>query len=907
MSNKRLYPSGAEKRSRTENKRKAALIHVCPLSAYGFGSKGKGQVEDESEDEFDGNHDNANAIHINENNCSEHKDAEPVLRSYDNDTYHIDLQSDSYAETSHGDNASYANATPEEILYSPDPADWIVSEGLIKFFVVKGHLPQNSDINPETIQLTGQLFGDKMRFLPMSIFKRKMINGETVNRLWLVFSPKTLDVYCGVCKLFSESQDQFSTGYKDWKNVTTRILSHESSKDHKNALLAWSHTLRRQDIDIKWDEEVTQELSYWKTLLERIVKVIVFLAERGLPFRGKDECIGSEQNGNYLGIIELLSEYDCFLAKHIEKYKCVGRGKVSYLSSTICDEFIEVIGKTVLDKIVRKILYSKYFGIIVDSTPDLQHVDQLTFIIRHVNPLTFQVDERFLQFIPITSHKGEDLTSTILQFLAECGLSVANIRSQSYDNAANMSGQYMGVQSRIKAVNPLAEYVPCSAHSLNLVGNTAASCCTNAISFFGIVQKLYNFLSSSTHRWKVFNQTLRSETEAAEASHTTVKLLVAKTLCETRWSARHDAVKALKVNYVGVINTLIALRNDEKQNKDTHSEADNLIKKLSQAENVLLCHLWCDILERTNKVNNVLQTSGLLLTAVVDNMASLIEYINIIREEFNQYEEKALHTVNAISINSPQSVQSPSNHNDSEIAPEIKELSYRGLLKRSVKRKKPFPEGAASGDKTTVTEHSFSPQDEFKIQTFLPICDSLLTELNKRIAVYRLLNNDFSFLFEYKTTFKQKSKAAMNLVNKYPMDLEPDFVNEIVHFHAHVKTSLQRKLQPATGNETDVQSQLHNVTATDIVHFMTEATAAQCFPNVAIALRIYLCIPCSVAEGERSFSKLSRIKSEKRSTMGQERLNALSLLSIEHELAREVDFGEVIEQFSNSKARKVII
>jgi len=42
-----------------------------------------------------------------------------------------------------------------------------------------------------------------------------------------------------------------------------------------------------------------------------------------------------------------------------------------------------------------------------------------------------------------------------------------------------------------------------------------------------------------------------------------------------------------------------------------------------------------------------------------------------------------------------------------------------------------------------------------------------------------------------------------------------------------------------------------------------------------------LTIPVSVASAERSFSKLKLIKSNLRSTMSQQRLNRLALLSIE--------------------------
>jgi hypothetical protein len=50
------------------------------------------------------------------------------------------------------------------------------------------------------------------------------------------------------------------------------------------------------------------------------------------------------------------------------------------------------------------------------------------------------------------------------------------------------------------------------------------------------------------------------------------------------------------------------------------------------------------------------------------------------------------------------------------------------------------------------------------------------------------------------------------------------------------------------------------------------------FPNVGIALRIYLTLPINNCQGERSFSTLSRVKNHLQSTMRQPRLNSLALL-----------------------------
>ena len=41
--------------------------------------------------------------------------------------------------------------------------------------------------------------------------------------------------------------------------------------------------------------------------------------------------------------------------------------------------------------------------------------------------------------------------------------------------------------------------------------------------------------------------------------------------------------------------------------------------------------------------------------------------------------------------------------------------------------------------------------------------------------------------------------------------------------------------------------------------------------------------------------------------MGQERLNNLAILSIEHEVARDLNYTDVIDSFAAAKARKVVL
>lgn len=93
----------------------------------------------------------------------------------------------------------------------------------------------------------------------------------------------------------------------------------------------------------------------------------------------------------------------------------------------------------------------------------------------------------------------------------------------------------------------------------------------------------------------------------------------------------------------------------------------------------------------------------------------------------------------------------------------------------------------------------------------------------------------------------------------------------------------------------------------DVLNFIIKNNLRDNFPNVSICLRILLTIPASVASGERSFSKLKLIKNFLRSTMTQERLGSLGILSIEYDVVQTLNFDDLIDEFSKQKVRKVTI
>lgn len=92
----------------------------------------------------------------------------------------------------------------------------------------------------------------------------------------------------------------------------------------------------------------------------------------------------------------------------------------------------------------------------------------------------------------------------------------------------------------------------------------------------------------------------------------------------------------------------------------------------------------------------------------------------------------------------------------------------------------------------------------------------------------------------------------------------------------------------------------------EILSFINDNKLQDNLPNLWVALRIMMTIPVTTASCERSFSKLKLIKTYLWSTMTEERLNNLVIISIENDVVSKLNVNEAIRTLADLKSSKKI-
>lgn len=198
----------------------------------------------------------------------------------------------------------------------------------------------------------------------------------------------------------------------------------------------------------------------------------------------------------------------------------------------------------------------------------------------------------------------------------------------------------------------------------------------------------------------------------------------------------------------------IAFMKTNKKKGDTRLEAKSLAEKMEQLEFSLMLELWSEVLQRFQDTSKSLQEENITLSTCANLYESLQQYLSQVRDQFNEFEKKAMNCLPG--------------------------TEYRQHAKRQSIRKKQPDDGSAP-------EHDFSPREKFRVTAFLPIVDALCTNLERRAGVYKSVATDFEFVTQLDMPKHERDICVKKLVKVYSDDLDDNLASELAQFHEYVK------------------------------------------------------------------------------------------------------------------------
>lgn len=223
----------------------------------------------------------------------------------------------------------------------------------------------------------------------------------------------------------------------------------------------------------------------------------------------------------------------------------------TYISPDIQNEVISVITTHIQSQICNKINKAKYFTILADKTTDISQIEQFSLCIRYLEEFSENNDmirEDFLQFVPVQSTVGSELTNILIGTLTALGLDMEYARGQGYNGAANMRSEFRGVQGIIMNKYPKALYTHCFSHCLNLCLNDGSKS-QGIRNTLGTIQGISSCFRTSAKRSNILREQLESK------SFSTLKKF-----CETRWVERHESILIFVEGYFEIVSALEVLK-----------------------------------------------------------------------------------------------------------------------------------------------------------------------------------------------------------------------------------------------------------------------------------------------------------------------------------------------------------
>ena len=428
-----------------------------------------------------------------------------------------------------------------------------------------------------------------------------------------------------------------------------------------------------------------------------------------------------------------------------------------------------------------------------------------------------EIIERLVSFFDCESTTGESICEKVFEVLKRINASPTMCRAQTYDGAGNMAGRMNGCAAHFMRQVPEAIYYHCASHQLNLVLSKTAQI-SEVQAMLGTLTSVGLFYKYSRKRQRQLEKSIEKLNDLGESNPIVTKAKV-KTMCQTRWVERHTSMLDFDSMYHGITDCLQEIAANREMNWDGKAvtEAQGLLHNIRSSGFIACFKVNHHMFGYTKPLSCLLQGTAMDVITAYNEIKTIKKVYSDMRADPRK-----------------------------EFEPIYKAMcDMAGECGITVSR--------ICGRQTSRSNVEASTPEEYWRRTiFIPFFDHLIQAFSDRFSQ---LNEDAIRGFKLlPSNVSEISSQDIDVIcQRFKSDLpSPDsFTQEL------------RRWKLFWCGHPDPPSSLELILTSPLY-------SPKSYPNISTVLHILSVTPVTSATSERANSALKVVKSDRRSTMGQD-------------------------------------
>ena len=326
-------------------------------------------------------------------------------------------------------------------------------------------------------------------------------------------------------------------------------------------------------------------------------------------------------------------------------------------------------------------------------------------------------------------------------------------------------------------------------------------------------------------------------------------------MCDHKWNYRERAVDVVHRRYSHLLETLDWISENGKS--DEKAEAEGLLNHWMLPMNLYITIVFSDVFSQLGPLSNTFQAEKTDLSSALQLTQSHI--LELKKKRSTLHGDQVWQVASALAKKC-----------------QIQMIIPQKRVSKTSTRLRDYLVNSSIGQRQLEQEDQSmtQPSDFYRTQALYPLIDKIIAKIKRRFV-------------DEDPILRGIAACHPDSSNFLSVSIMKPFAEAY-----HISGSLEAQIQVC-------QTYLNNSKKPEgIGEIIRRLVPHEGFPDLRQLLQIALTLPIANVSAERSFSTLRQIRTYIRSTMKEERLSALAILSIERAISKSIDLELVVDTFA---------